>query len=193
MAAPDAPLGLREPGSCTELFTAFTRLAMQGFGGVIPIAQRELVERQRWLTSAQFLEMLSTAQVLPGPNVVNLSMMIGDRFFGLRGAMSALAGMLLVPLVIVLLAAALYAHYAQHELVSGALRGMGAVSAGLVIATAIKLLPTLEGSPLGKWMCLLVGAATVALIAVWRVPLWWVIVGLGTLSIAVAWWRLRQR
>jgi chromate transporter len=184
---------LKQPASCKELFVVFTWLALQGFGGVLAVAQRELVERQRWLDAAEFVEMLSTAQVLPGPNVVNLSLMIGDRFFGLRGAFSALAGILLVPLVIVLGAAALYAQYAQHALVSHALRGMGAVSAGLVIATAIKLLPTLKGSPLGRWLCLLIGAITFGLVAVLRVPLWWVIFGLGSLGIAAAWWRLKQR
>jgi chromate transporter len=168
-------------------------LALQGFGGVIAVAQRELVERLRWLTAAEFLELLSVAQVLPGPNVVNLSLMIGDRYFGLRGAFSALAGMLLLPLVIVLVAATLYAQHAHNALVSSALRGMGVVSAGLVIATALKLPPTLKGNPLGRVLSVLIGAATLALVAVWRVPLWWLILGLGSLSVALAWWRLRQR
>jgi hypothetical protein len=75
----------------TELFRAFNRLALQGFGGVLPVAQRELVERQRWLSREQFVETLSLGQVLPGPNIVNLALMIGDRFFGLRGAIG-LAG-----------------------------------------------------------------------------------------------------
>ena len=61
----------RSPKSPGEIFRVFTRLAMQGFGGVLPIAQRELVERERWLTREQFLELLAVAQVLPGPNVVN--------------------------------------------------------------------------------------------------------------------------
>ena len=69
---------------------------------MLAIAQHELVERQRWLTRQQFVEMLSLSQVLPGPNVVNLALMLGDRFFGWRGALAALGGMLLVPLVIVL-------------------------------------------------------------------------------------------
>lgn len=183
---------MREPTSCTELFVVFTRLALQGFGGVLAVAQRELVERQRWLNPPQFLELLSTAQVLPGPNVVNLALMIGDRFFGLRGALSALGGILLVPLVIVLAAAALYAQYAHHPLVNQALRGMGAVAAGLIIATAIKLLPTLKGNPLGRVGSLLVGALTFVLVAVLRLPLWWVVLGLGSLAVAVAWLKLKQ-
>jgi len=187
----DVP-AVREPASCTELFVVFTRLALQGFGGVLAVAQRELVERQRWLSPPHFLELLSTAQVLPGPNVVNLALMIGDRFFGLRGALSALGGILLVPLVIVLAAAALYAQYAHHPLVNQALRGMGAVAAGLIIATAIKLLPTIKGNPLGRFGSLLVGALTFGLVAVLRLPLWWVVFGLGSLAVALAWRNLKR-
>ena len=69
---------------------------------MLAVAQRELVEHRRWLTREQFVEMLAISQVLPGPNIVNLSLMLGDRYFGLRGAARALAGLLTVPLVIVL-------------------------------------------------------------------------------------------
>ena len=88
--------------------------------------------------------MLAVSQVLPGPNVVNLALMFGDRCFGLRGAFAALAGMLLAPMIIVLALTALYGHFAQDPVVTGALRGMGAVAAGLVIATGLKLLGTLK-------------------------------------------------
>ena len=85
------------PHSLRELFWAFTWLALQGFGGVLAVVQRELVERKRWLTREQFVEDWAVAQIMPGPNVVNLSMMIGDRHFGLSGAIAALAGMLALP------------------------------------------------------------------------------------------------
>ena len=130
--ASEAPQALLAPASPRELFSVFNRLALQGFGGVLPIAQRELVERRRWLTKEQFVEMLSVSQVLPGPNVVNLALMFGDRAFGLRGAVAALAGMLLVPMLVVLVLTVLYAQFAQIPAVTGALRGMGAVAAGPV-------------------------------------------------------------
>ena len=76
------------PASPWALFVAFSLLALQGFGGVIAIAQRVVVEQRRWLTKTEFLELLAAGQVLPGPNVVNLSLMIGDRFFGWRGALA---------------------------------------------------------------------------------------------------------
>src|SRR5690348_16416108 len=86
------------PQSLTELFVAFTLLALQGFGGVLAIVQRELVERKRWLTHEEFIEDWAVAQIMPGPNVVNLSLMLGGRWFGLPGALTALAGLLAVPL-----------------------------------------------------------------------------------------------
>lgn len=180
------------PASCTQLFLAFNSLALQGFGGVLAVAQHELVERRGWMTRVQFVEMLSIAQVLPGPNIVNLSMMIGDRFFGRRGAAAALAGMMLAPLAVVLALAALYSHFATLPAVAGALRGMGAVAAGLVIATALKLLPTLKGNALGPAACTLLALATIAAVAVLRLPLLAVLLGLGSVAMAWAVWRLRR-
>jgi chromate transporter len=175
------------PRSLPELFFAFNRLALQGFGGVLAVAQRELVERRQWLTREQFVEMLSVSQILPGPNIVNLSLMIGDRHFGLRGAFVALAGMLAVPLVIVLAMAALYAQFAALPMVSGALRGMGAVAAGLVLSTGLKLLTTLKRNAMGLPLCLALVAFTVIAMAWLRWPLAWVLPAVGTLAVAVAW------
>lgn len=189
-AAPRAD-ELATPASNRELFIAFTGLSLQGFGGVLPVAQRVLVERRRWLTKEQFVEMLAVSQVLPGPNIVNLALMFGDRCFGLRGAFAALAGMLLVPMLIVLGLTALYGQFAHNPVVTGALRGMGAVAAGLVIATGLKLLTTLKRNVMGLPLCLSFGAITVLATAWLRVPLVWVILGLGAVAIAVAWSRLR--
>ncbi|MBX9715106.1 MAG: chromate transporter [Burkholderiaceae bacterium] len=184
-SAPDAPpVGPRSPA---DLFFTFNRLALQGFGGVLAVAQRELVERKRWLTREQFLELLSAGQVLPGPNVVNLSLMVGDRYFGLRGALAALTGMLLVPLIIVLLLASLYGRFETLAWLHGALRGMGAVSAGLVLATAIKLLPALRSGALGLMRGLGVAAAATAAVTVGHWPLVWVLAGIGSLAIVMAW------
>ncbi|MBI5721589.1 MAG: chromate transporter [Burkholderiales bacterium] len=181
----------RRPASCTELFTVFTRLALQGFGGVLPVAQRELVERQRWLTAEQFLEVLALGQVLPGPNVVNLALMVGQRFFGHRGALAAMAGMLCVPLVGVLLLAALAAHWQRYAVVTGALRGMGIVSAGLIVAAALRLAVPLKRSPLTPAGAAgVVGAAFVA-VGLLRWPLVAVVIGLGGVACGWAAWRLR--
>ena len=165
-------------------------MALQGFGGVMAVAQRELVERLGWLTREQFLETLSVAQVLPGPNIVNLAIMIGDRFFGARGVVAAMAGLMLLPLAIVLVLAALYGQLASVPVVAGALRGMGAVAAGLVLATALKLLPTLRASALGWPLALLIAALTFGAVGLLRWPLPAVVLGLGGVSVALAWRRL---
>ena len=188
---PAAPPPLLRPADCGELFRAFNRLALQGFGGVLPVAHRELVERQRWLSPQQFVELLTLGQVLPGPNIINMAIVIGDRFFGWRGALSACAGLLLVPLFIVLGLAIAYQQQAAHPAVAGALRGMGAVAAGLIIATGVKLARTLRGNPLGLPACAAIGLGTLALVGGLRWPMVWVVLGLGGLGMALAWWRIR--
>ena len=145
--------GPAAPASIGEVFFAFNRLALQGFGGVLPVAQRELVERRRWLSSDQFVEMLAISQVMPGPNVVNLALMFGDRVFGWRGAAAALGGMLIVPMAVVLTLTVLYVRLDHDPAVTGALRGMGAVAAGLVLSTGLKLLGTLRRNLMGVPVC----------------------------------------
>jgi chromate transporter len=184
---------LARPASLTELFIAFTALALQGFGGVLAIAQRVLCEDRRWLTREEFVEILAVGQVLPGPNVVNVSLMIGDRFFGWRGALVALAGMLSVPTVLVLALAAVYMEFAQSPVVAGALKGMGAVAAGMIVGTALKLTPVLRTNPMGRTACLLIGAAGFACIALLRWPLLLVLPVLGFLACVFAWSRLRGK
>lgn len=189
--APADASALVRPASCTQLFWAFTRLALQGFGGVLPVAHHELVERQRWLRPEEFVAQLALAQVLPGPNIVNLALMLGDRWFGLRGALAASAGLLLLPLAVVLLLAALYQSWRELPEVAAALRGMGAVAAGLVVATALKLARTLHGSPLGRPAAWALAAATLIGVGGLRWPLLWVVLGLG--GPAMAWAALRLR
>ena len=170
---------LARPRSKADLFLSFTLLALQGFGGVLAVVQRELVEKKRWMTREQFVEDWAVAQIMPGPNVVNLSLMIGGRYFGLPGALAALTGMLAAPLVIVLLLAALYGSVADTAAAQGALRGMGAVAAGLITATGIKLIAALEKNAMGLWVCIGLAAITFVAIALLRLPLAWVLLVVG--------------
>jgi chromate transporter len=167
------------PTSVRDLFWSFSFLALQGFGGVMAVVQREMVERKKWLTAEEFLEDWAVAQILPGPNVVNLALVIGDRHFGFRGAMAAVGGMLAIPTVIILAIAVLYAGVADLAPVQGALRGMGAVAAGLITITGLKLVPALRANPMGKVLCAALIALTFGAIAVLRVPLVWVLLVLG--------------
>jgi chromate transporter len=178
------------PQSLTDLFLSFTFLALQGFGGVLAVVQRELVERKRWMTREEFVEEWAVAQIMPGPNVINLSLMIGGRYFGLKGAVVALAGMITAPLIVVLLLGLVHAHFADNPHVAGALRGMGAVAAGLIAATGLKLLTALRQHPLGAPACIGLGIASFVGIALLRWPLAWVLLGLGSVSCLLTWRRL---
>ena len=189
-ASHDTP-PLNSPQSLTDLFLSFTFLALQGFGGVLAVVQRELVERKRWMTREQFVEDWAVAQILPGPNVVNLSMMIGDRHFGLRGALTALAGMLAAPLCVVLVLALVYTQFAANPHVAGALRGMGAVAAGLVAATGFKLFGALRTNPMGPALCAVLGVLCFAAIALLRLPLAWVLLVLGGTACVLTWHRIQ--
>ena len=188
MAAEEPPL--RRPASCGEVFRVFNRLALQGFGGVLPVAHRELVERERWLSPAQFVELLTLGQVLPGPNIINIALIIGDRQFGWRGALAACAGLLTVPMVIVLAAATAYQQHADNPLVAGALRGMGAVAAGLIIATALKLSRTLKTNPMGRPAGIALALAAAVMVGGLRWPMVGVVLALGGLGMALAWRRM---
>jgi chromate transporter len=155
------------------------------------VAQRVLCEQRRWLTKEEFVEILAVGQVLPGPNVCNVALMVGDRFFGWRGAFAALAGMMVVPLVIVLVLTAVYSQYALHPAVAGALKGMGAVAAGLIMGTGLKLAAALRVNPIGIPFCIVLAVLAFAGVALLRWPLVWVLLGLGAVACVYAWKRLR--
>ncbi len=178
------------PESLTDLFWSFSLLALQGFGGVLAVVQRELVEKKRWLTLDEFIEDWAVAQIMPGPNVVNLALMIGGRHFGIRGALAALAGMLTFPIVVVLALAMLFAGVADEPAARGALRGLGAVAAGLIAATGLKMLPALRNNAMGRPVCASIAVLAFVAIAVVRVPLVGVLLGLGLPAGVWAWYRL---
>ncbi|SFC41437.1 chromate transporter [Polaromonas sp. OV174] len=186
LPTPDHP----QPQSLSDLFISFTLLALQGFGGVLAVVQRELVEKKRWMTREEFIDDWAVAQIMPGPNVINLSMMVGSRYFGLKGALAALAGMLTVPLMLVLLLALVYAEFAGHPGVAGALRGMSAVAAGLIAATGLKLFGALLKNALGLRLCVAFGALCFVAIALLRWPLFYVLFGLGSLACVLAFRKL---
>jgi len=186
-------LPMNAPRNKADLFISFTWLALQGFGGVLTVVQRVLVEEKKWLTQEQFVEDWAVAQILPGPNVVNLSLMLGGRFFGLAGALAALAGLLLAPTVLVLSLAAAVAGFAETPLAQGMLRGLGAVAAGLIAAVGIKLVMALENNPMGRLTCMVLGSLTFVAIGLLRLPLAWVLLTLGPMASVWAAHCLKQR
>lgn len=185
---PDRP----RPASLSDLFISFTLLALQGFGGVLAVVQRELVERKKWLTPEEFVEDWAVAQIMPGPNVVNMTLMVGDRYFGLPGALTALAGLICVPLLLVLGLAVLYAQYGNHPGVAGALRGMAAVTAGLIVATGVKLAGALRKHPLPRWQTTLIVLACIGCALALRLPLAYTLLGVGGVAFVLTYRKLQH-
>jgi chromate transporter len=169
------------------LFIEFLKVGMSGFGGVLPFARRMLVERRHWLSDVEFNEVLSLSQFLPGPNIVNVSIIVGRRFRGPIGSIAASLGLMLMPLAIVLLLATLFAEFAQIEAVRHACTGVSAAASGLVTALALKMGKTIRHTP---WQ---VGIAVVAFgaIGVARQPLPWVLAALVPVAVAWSWRRPR--
>ena len=178
------------PRSAREVFVAFSLLALQGFGGVMAVTQRELVERRRWLTRGQFLEDWAVAQILPGPNIANLAILLGDRYVGMKGALAALVGLFGAPMGILLAMVLAFSVTGDLAAVQGALRGMGVVAAALVLNTAVKLLPALAGHPGGQVFCGLSIVATLGALVGLGLPLGVVLLGVGGLSCLWTWHRL---
>ena len=177
--------GVGAPG-LAELFRGFLEIALSGFGGVLPWARRVLVEKRRWLTPDEFTDLLSLCQFLPGPNIVNMSIAVGARFRGARGAAVACGGLLGVPVVIVMVLGALYSVYGHVPQVQAVIRGISAVASGLLVATGIKMA---TAPRLRSWM-LVVAALVFLCVASLRLPLAAVLLVFAPLSVAAAAWRM---
>jgi chromate transporter len=169
------------------LFEGFLKVGVSGFGGVMPFARRMLVDERRWLTEPEFIEVLSLSQFLPGPNIVNLSVIVGRRFHGPVGAAAATFGLMLLPLVIVLLLATLYAQFADVAAVRNACDGVSASASGLVLALALKMARPIRRSSWQVCICAVVFGA----IGLARLPLPWVLAVLAPASVTIAWRKRR--
>ncbi|KLK90636.1 hypothetical protein AA309_24675 [Microvirga vignae] len=168
---------------CRELFMAFCSVGLSGFGGVLPWARRMLVEQRRWLTDEEFTNIVSLCQFLPGPNITNVSICVGARFGGFRGAIAAVSGILFVPVIIVILLAMLYDAYGHIKPVQDAFRGISSAAAGLIVAMALKMAYPLHRSV----RAMVFMALAIAAVLILKLPLIWILLTLVPLSIAVAW------
>jgi chromate transporter len=173
----------------SELFLGFLTVAMSGFGGVLPWARRVFVERRGWLSEREFAEALALCQFLPGPNIVNMGVIVGSRFHGVSGAVAAVAGLVGAPLLIMMACGALYSRYGDLESLRGILAGLAAGAAGLLVAMATKMaMPLIRER---KAPALLFALAAFAAVGLLRLPLYWVVLVLAPLSIGWSWWRLQ--
>ncbi|MEO5764398.1 MAG: chromate transporter [Casimicrobiaceae bacterium] len=173
------------PPSRAAVFAAFLKMGLLGFGGVLPWARRVLVEERRWLSEREFAETLGMCQILPGPNVVNLSVILGARWQGPVGALLAMTGILFIPVFAVLLMATFYAAVAHSPIVHSAIAAASAAAAGLIIGTALRLLKGARLPPHG----LVVGAAVFVAVAILQAPLLWVLALAVPCAIALEWTR----
>jgi len=171
------------------LFLGFSSVGLSGFGGVLPFARRMLVEERQWLSAEEFNTQLGFCQFLPGPNVVNLAVLVGKRYHGVPGAIVAPLGLLAGPLAIVLLLALLYDRYGSLPLAQSMLRGIAAAGCGLLLAMAWRMGMAIRDKPIFLPFTVL----TVAAVAWLRWPLPAVMVAGLALSGSVAWWKLGRK
>src|SRR6201996_9023942 len=128
------------PPSVMALFFAFAKMSLAGFGGVLAFARRGIVDEHRWMTADEFNETFALCHFLPGPNIVNLSVVFGSRFGGIPGGIAAFAGLVGPPMVLVMILAVLYAHFGQLEVLRHILAGISCGAVGLLIAVVVKML-----------------------------------------------------
>ena len=182
-----------KPESLRELFVFFSLLALQGFGGIVAFIERGLVVQKKWMTREEFLEDWAVARTMPGPPAINMSIVIGARHFGVIGSIVSVSGMFLVPTGVVLILAVLYAQFNDQPQVVDALRGMGSVAAGLIIATGLRLLTALRSNVMGVTVCAILALASFVLVALleWRVM--YVLLLLGITACGYAYWCIQTR
>jgi chromate transporter len=189
--APDIPeLAPSTPPGLIALFVAFAKMSLAGFGGVLVWARRGIVDQHRWMTANEFNETFALCHFLPGPNVVNLSVVFGSRFRGIPGALAAFAGLLGPPVVIVTVLAALYARYGDIDALRRILAGISCAAVGLLISALFRMMmPLIERRDL---IGLVILAAVFVAIGLLRLPLPAVLLVAIPLSIAIAFF-IRRR
>ena len=181
IAAPEIPESAA-PG-LIELFLAFAKMSLAGFGGVLVWARRSIVDQNKWMTADEFNETFALCHFLPGPNIVNLSVVFGARFRGIPGSLAAFAGLVGPPVVIVTILAALYARYGEIDALRRTLAGVSCAAVGLLFAVVFRMtLPLLKRRDL---VGLVVLAAVFVAIGLLRLPLPAVLLVAIPVSIAI--------
>lgn len=172
-AAPAA--GVPPMMGCTQLFWMFTHITMLGFGGVLPWMYRVLVDQRRVLSADEFRDLLALGQVLPGPSICNMAVMVGYRHAGVAGGASALAGIMLGPMVLVILLGLGYETHGRSPLLASVLSGMSAAASGLIVVMALRMALGLPR----RWRSVLMAALALVGITLLHLPLWLVLAGLA--------------
>jgi chromate transporter len=171
------------PPSLIELFVAFAKMSLAGFGGVLVFARRAIVEQHRWMTAEEFNETFALCHFLPGPNIVNLTMVFGSRFRGIAGGLAAFAGLLGPPTLIMTVLATLYARFGDVDALRRILAGVSCVAVGLLLSVVFRMMMPLfrKRDAVGLMFLLAVFIA----IGVARLPLATVLLVAVPISLAV--------
>jgi len=189
-AAVPAPATNPVPPGLIALFAAFAKISLSGFGGVLVFARRAIVDEHRWMTAEEFNETYALCHFLPGPNVVNLSVVFGSRFRGVAGGVAAFAGLVGPPMALVTLLAALYAHFGEVDALRRSLAGVTCAAAGLLLSAVVRMMAPLVKKR--EILLLLVMAAVFVAIGWLRLPLPWVLLVAAPISIAISFAARRQ-
>ncbi|MRT31227.1 chromate transporter [Herbaspirillum sp. CAH-3] len=181
MSTPDLPAVERPIPTTRELFLGFLGLGMTAFGGALPLAHRMIVERRKWLTDPEFVELLGLCQFLPGGNIINLSVALGMKFRGWKGAVAGITGLIAVPSMVVILLGMIYQHFQHDPNVKHLFAGLAAAAAGLLIQMAVKI-----ALPLRRNL-VLAAVAVICFIAIafLRIPLLWVMLVMTPISVVL--------
>jgi len=139
-------------------------MSLASYGGVLPFARRGIVEQHRWMTADEFNETFALCHFLPGPNIVNFSMVFGSRLRGFIGGIAAFAGLLLPPMLVMTALAALYAHFGEIEALRRILAGVACAAVGLLIATVFRMMmPLFKRRDIAGFIMLLVVLAAIGI------------------------------
>jgi len=187
---PDLPTSPKNPPGVITLFLAFAKMSLAGFGGVLAFARRGIVEEHRWMTADEFNETFALCHFLPGPNIVNLSVVFGARFGGVPGAIAAFAGLVGPPMVLVMVLAVLYAHFGQLDMLRRILAGISCGAVGLLLAVVVKMLVPLVKRRDGAGLIVMV--AVFIAIGLLRLPLQAVLLAAVPLSLSITFLMRRQ-
>jgi chromate transporter len=186
--APDLPKPA--PPGLIALFTAFAKMSLSGFGGVLYWARRAIVEQHRWMTADEFNETYALCHFLPGPNIVNLTLVFGSRFRGIAGGIAAFAGLMGPPMIVATILAALYARFGEIDALRRILAGVSCAAIGLLIANILRMMmPLLKRRDLVGFVLM---AAVFIAVGLLRLPLPAVLLVAIPLSIAIT-FALRRR
>jgi chromate transporter len=188
IAAPELPISA--PPSLTALLVAFAKMSLSGFGGVLVFARRGIVEQHRWMTAEEFNETFALCHFLPGPNIVNLSVVFGSRFRGVLGSVAAFAGLVGPPVVIVTVLAALYARFGEIDALRRILTGVSCAAVGLLISVVLRMMMPLIRKR--DFVGVVLMAAVFVAIGVLRLPLPAVLLVAIPLSVAIS-FAMRRR